>query len=99
MELPFDLKQCVNCGIFKSREDFTNQKCRKDGKNPYCKTCTRSKEKERYYRNIDKSRAFKKEQSIKFKMVNKERHRECYLKNREKRKKQIADYRAKDPQK
>jgi len=35
------LKTCARCGACSSKDDFTNDKNRSDGKHPWCKSCAR----------------------------------------------------------
>lgn len=46
------MKQCHTCKVPKSLKEFGNNKKNKDGKQPYCKACSRLKDK-RHYENSD----------------------------------------------
>lgn len=51
------MKTCASCGETTSLGNFTNSRHRKDGKNPYCKKCTRKKSAEYAEKNPDKVKA------------------------------------------
>jgi hypothetical protein len=53
------MKKCNSCQEMKSLEDFGNNKARVDGKQKYCKTCSRAKDK-RHYQSPERKSALKK---------------------------------------
>jgi len=67
-----DMKTCARCKLPQPRDNFTNCTSRKDGKNPYCKTCTRKASKAYTAKNPEKAKA----RGAAWYAANKERHAE-----------------------
>jgi hypothetical protein len=45
------LKQCSECHLVKNTDDFYTRKASKDGKQSYCKDCSKKKRKDQLFRN------------------------------------------------
>ena len=45
------MKQCIRCQLFLKPQDFTKDAKRPDGLNPYCRDCTREKNRASYAKN------------------------------------------------
>lgn len=54
-------KVCPSCNERKSFEEFYNNKSAKDGKQCYCKICTKKKQKKWYQNNPERARAMNRE--------------------------------------
>jgi hypothetical protein len=51
---PAELKQCSKCKEYKTLDFFHNDKSRKDGKHPYCKSCNSARARAYYNANPEK---------------------------------------------
>lgn len=49
-------KTCIRCRLTKPLDDFNNSTKSKDGKNYYCRLCSRAKQRETYLRNAEARR-------------------------------------------
>lgn len=71
-------RRCWRCQCVKPIVDFGKNKSRPDGINPTCKLCARELYRERYYKDLDKARAYDKSQRLK----TPEKHRESVRRHR-----------------
>lgn len=92
------VKTCVRCSEEKPAGDFTKDKSRKDGLNPYCRECTRKGNRKSYVKNFATEKARKAQsyrddpekflsRNRKWRAVNRDRervtNRAYYARNRE----------------
>lgn len=85
-------KRCASCELELPTELFTGSKGRKDGLNPYCRTCTRAKNKARYVQNRDAERIRKHKYYEQNTEKIRERNRKWHKANREKVRLKVDEY-------
>jgi|688.fasta_scaffold265745_1 hypothetical protein len=74
-------KICITCDIEKHIDDFSNDKSRKDGKRPECKTCKSERDKKYRIENSEKKKKIDKEYYEKHKDERKEYSKKWYSDN------------------
>ena len=68
------MKKCKVCLVWKSLEDYPNDKSRSDGKHPYCKLC-RSEQNKKYIQADPARREKRRRRSYEWKLKNPERYK------------------------
>jgi 5-methylcytosine-specific restriction endonuclease McrA len=74
----FDAKHCSRCGLLKARSEFHKNRSQPDGLQAYCKPCQNAKVRERYFADVEKSRAEAREKTKRYIDRNKEKVRQRY---------------------
>lgn len=95
------MKQCTKCQQLQPLDNFGNDKSRKDGKFPQCKTCTAADQKKYYEANKEKfkarAKAWKQENPERVKQIRQKYLKEHAEENREYQRRWAADYRRNNP--